>query len=196
MKRPIFFSLPLLCLAACASVPPRYYTLASAAASPAISATAARWIDVMPVGVPPQVDVPQLVVRRSAGELALLEQQQWAAPLSEEIRAALVGELARQAGLRDVHGLPPPAGVPLNRLKLDLQAFETLPGQRVRWEAVWSLRGTVGSTLALTCVFAAEEPVTGDYAAAVGGHQRLLQRLARQIASALETMPSACPAAP
>jgi len=195
MKRHVLLSLPLICLVACASAPPRYYTLA-APRPPVVAAGAPRWVDVMPVGVPAQVDVPQLVVRRSAGELSLLERQQWAAPLREEIRTALVGELASQAGLRDVHGLPAPAAVPLYRLKLDLQAFETLPGQVVRWEAVWSLRGIAGSTLALTCVFAAEEPAAGDYAAAVGGHQRLLQRLARQIAGALETAVNSCPATP
>jgi len=194
MKRHVLLSLPLLCLAACASAPPRYYTLAAPRA--AAAASAPRWVDVMPVGVPAQVDVPQLVVRRGAGELSLLERQQWAAPLPEEIRSALVGELASQAGLRDIHGLPAPAAVPLYRLKLDLQAFETLPGQAVRWEAVWSLRGIAGSTLALTCVFAAEEAVAGDYAAVVGGHQRLLQRLARQIAGALDTAVNSCPATP
>ncbi|HSW12997.1 MAG TPA: PqiC family protein [Solimonas sp.] len=184
----------LLSLAACAAAPVQLYTLASPATAVA-PAAAPRWLDVMPVGVPAAVDVPQLVVRHGTGELALLERQQWAAPLSAEIRSALVAELARQAGVRDVHGLPAPADVPLSRLRLDVQAFETVPGRHVRWEAVWSLRGVGAPTPALTCVFSAEEPAAAGHAAAVEAHQRVLRRLAGQLASALKA-PGACPATP
>lgn len=190
--------LALLCLGACAAAPLQYYTLTSPVASPAAAPAPPRWIDVLPVGVPAQVDAPQLVLRQGNGQLAVLERQQWAAPLAAEIRGALIAELARQAGVRDVHGLPPPADVPLHRLKLDVQTFETMPGRGVRWEAVWSLRGVSGSKLALTCVFVAGEAVGQEPLALVEGHQRILRRLAGQIAAALAQAaagtPGTCPA--
>lgn len=182
-------------LAGCASVTaPSYYTLSAPASAP--PAATARWIDVLAVSVPAQVDMPQLVVRQGDASLALLERQQWASPLDAEIRGALVAALAAQ-GIRDTHALPPPAEVPLYRLKLDLQVFETMPGRAVRWEGAWSLRGAGGGAKGgPTCAFAAQEPVGAEPAEMVAGHQRVLRRLAAQVAAALSagTVP-ACPGA-
>jgi uncharacterized lipoprotein YmbA len=186
-------TLLVLLLSACASAPaPRYFTLsAPPAASPAAPP---RWIDVQAVSVPLQVDTPQLVVRQGDASLALLERQQWASPLDAEIRGALVTALAAQ-GIRDIHALPPPPETPLHRLKLELQAFETVPGRGVRWEGVWSLRGTGGAKAGLTCAFAVQEAAGADTAELVAGHQRLLRRLAGQIAAALASGAGpACPA--
>ncbi|AXQ29583.1 membrane integrity-associated transporter subunit PqiC [Solimonas sp. K1W22B-7] len=185
--------LSVLLLAACASAAPlRYYTLAAPQAAAAVPAS--RWIDVLPVSVPAQVDTPLLVVRQGDERLVLLEQQQWAAPLDTEIRGALVAALAVQ-GIRDVHALPAPADATPQRFKLDVQAFETVPGRAVRWEAVWSLRGGAGGkAAALTCAFAGQEPVGGEAAELVAGHQRLLRRLAAQVAAALA--PGAAPGCP
>nr|WP_301334362.1 PqiC family protein [Solimonas sp. SE-A11] len=152
-----------------------------------------RWIDVQAVTVPLQLDTPQLVVRQGDASLALLERQQWASPLDAEIRGALVTALGAQ-GVRDIHALPPPADTPLHRLKLELQAFETMPGRAVRWEGVWSLRGTGGAKASLTCAFSAQEPVGTQTAEMVAGHQRLLSRLAGQIAAAMaQAAAPACP---
>lgn len=195
MKNPVLPILAALLLAGCASMSaPRYYTLAAPPGAPAPAATP-RWIDVLPVSVPVQLDTPQLVVRQGDTSLVLLEGQQWASPLDAEIRGALVASLAAR-GIRDVHALPVPADAPLHRLKLDLQAFETMPGRAVRWEAVWSLRGLGGGKSSLTCTFAAQEAVGTDYAGMVAGHQLLLRRLAAQVAAALESGAApGCPAA-
>ena len=192
MKHALPLTLLALWLCGCAAVSaPAYFTLS--APPSAAPAGAARWIDVQAVSVPLQVDTPQLVVRQGDASLALLERQQWASPLDAEVRGALVAALAAQ-GLRDIHALPPPPDTPLYRLKLELQAFETMPGRAVRWEGVWSLRGSGGAKAALTCAFAAQEAVGTDTAGLVAGHQRLLRRLAGQIAMALS--PGAAPACP
>lgn len=192
MKYALTSALLALLLSACASAPaPRYFTLS--APSAAAPAAPARWIDVQSVSVPLQLDTPQLVVRQGDASLALLERQQWASPLDAEIRGALVAALAAQ-GIRDIHALPPPADTPLHRLKLELQAFETMPGRAVRWEGVWSLRGSGGAKPSLTCAFSAQEPVGAQTEEMVAGHQRLLRRLAGQIAAVLA--PGAAPACP
>lgn len=195
MIKKLIPALAAVLLAGCASTAaPRYYTLSAPASAPPAATT--RWIDVLAVSVPAQVDTPQLVMRQGDASLALLERQQWASPLDSEIRGALVAALAAQ-GIRDVHALPPPSDVPLYRLKLDLQVFETMPGRAVRWEGAWSLRGAGGSAKSgPTCAFAAQEPVGSEPADMVAGHQRLLRRLASQVAAALAAGAApACPAA-
>lgn len=178
-----------LAVVACAAQPMKYYTLlAPPAAAPDIAE--AIWVDLMPVSVPVQVDAPQLVVRQGNGQLALLERQQWVGPLDAEIRDALSAELAQRAGLRDAHTLAAPKGQALYRLKLDVQRFDSIPGRAVHWEAAWSLNGTGEQALSLACGFRLTEPVGAGYPAMVEGHQRVIARLAAQIAAVLEAVKS------
>lgn len=186
-RRLLLIPFAVLALAACAGQPMKYYTLlAPPAAAPGIAEMI--WVDLMPVSVPVQVDAPQLVVRQGSGQLALLERDQWAAPLDAEIRDALAAELSQRAGVRDAHTLAVPKGQPLYRLKLDVQRFDSIPGRAVHWEAAWSLSGTGEQTLSLACGFRLTEPVGAGYPAMVEGHQRVIAKLAAQIAAVLDAV--------
>ena len=176
-----------LLLSACAGQPMKYYTLLAPPAAAAGTAEAI-WVDLMPVSVPVQVDAPQLVVRQGSGQLALLEREQWAGPLDAEIRDALAAELAQRAGVRDAHTLAAPRGAALYRLKLDVQRFDSIPGRAVHWEAAWSLNGTGEQGLSLACGFRRTEPVGAGYPAMIEGHQRVIAKLAAQIAAVLDAV--------
>src|SRR5690606_22299560 len=110
-------------LAACASAPVRYYTLLAPAQAPTGPATPADFdFELMPVGIPAQVDQPQLVIRQGGQGVAPLSGERWIAPLADEVRAALAAELARTLHARDATGLPG-GDRPRLRIKVDLRRF-------------------------------------------------------------------------
>lgn len=175
--------------AGCASTPEtRFYTLLGPAASAVESKGGAAFaIEVLPVSVPEQVDVPQLVVRRSDGELSLVESRQWVAPLGRELRGALADRLTRTLGARDIYRLGAVPGVQVWRVKVDVTRFDSELGRYALLEAGWSIGGD-GKGARLTCATRSREDAGGDYEALVAGHQRAVTRLAEQIAAALRQL--------
>lgn len=188
-----------LLLAACASAPLHYYTLVAPADGAAEAPSAPSLpFELLPVGVPAQVDQPQLVVREGGQSVALLGSERWIAPLGDEVRSALSAELARELGSADVSGLPG-NGQPLLRIKLDLRRFDSAPGSYALIEAAWSVRLLHGERpAALACTSRVSEAVGPGYPALVQGHQRALGRLAAQVAGVARALGSgrtpACPA--
>jgi uncharacterized lipoprotein YmbA len=194
-----------LALAACGgSAPVRYYTLVPAAdayvgtatQSTITPAAAPFQFELLPVGVPAQVDQPQLVVRQGGQGVAVLDGERWIAPLGDEVRGALSADLARQLHTQDISGLP--AGTkPVLRIKVDLRRFDSVPGAYALLDAAWSVRPLKGGA-ALSCTSRVQESVGQGYAALVQGHQRALDGLAAQIATAAQALAAgqagACPA--
>lgn len=175
-----------LALGACASAPVHYYTLIAPATDGGAptETTAPIQFELLAVGVPAQVDQPQLVVRQGEQGVAILQGERWIAPLGDEVRGALSADLARDLHARDVTGLPD-NGRPLLRIKLDLRRFDSQPGAYALIDAAWSLRlpNSANST-SLVCNTRVSESVGSGYDALVQGHQRALAQLAGQIAAA------------
>lgn len=182
----------------CASTPEtRFYTLLAPAPATSEPVPAAAFaIEVLPVSVPEQVDVPQLVLRRSDGELSLVESRQWVAPLGRELRAALADRLTRGLGARDVYRLAVVPGVQVWRVKVDVARFDSELGRYVLLDAGWSIGGN-GTGARLTCATQVREAVGNDYEALVAGHQRALARIADRIAIVIRQLAAggsaACP---
>ena len=191
----------VLLLAACASAPMHYYTLmapADESASGAAAVGTSLPFELLPVGVPAQVDQPQLVVREGGQGVALLGSERWIAPLGDEVRGALSADLARELRSQDVSGLPG-NDKPVLRIKLDLRRFDSAPGSYALVEGAWSVRLLHGDRPAvLACTSRITESVGPGYDALVQGHQRALGELARQIAAVARSLGSgqtpACPA--
>ena len=186
----------LLVIAACSSpAPPRFHSLMPAApgvrAAPGV---AAAW-QLMPVGIPAQVDQPQFVVRRADDTFAVLEQERWIAPLNEEIRAALSEHLTATLG---APGATPAAGRKDWRIAVDVQRFDSTPG-RTSLVAQWALLAG-GDTPALRCRSVHEQTVGAGIPALAAGHRQAVAQLSAAIAVALAAIDAgraaACPAAP
>jgi uncharacterized lipoprotein YmbA len=199
MIRPRCLALAALAasLAACASAPLRYYTLIApaGAAAPAAAPTPFRFA-LLPVGIPAQVDQPQLVVRQGGQGVAMLDGQRWIAPLGDEVRGALSADLARDLGTQDVSGLP--AGTaPVLRIKVDLRRFDSVPGQYALIDAAWSVHALKGDAI-LACTSRIRENVGDGFDALVAGHQQALAALATRIAAVAPAVADgqspACPA--
>lgn len=186
-------------LAGCASAPMHYYTLTTPGGPAGSNAPAPYPFELSSVGVPAQVDVPQLVVRTGGQGMQPLDGQRWIAPLGDEIRSALSADLASALGVADMGGLPG-NGRPRLRITLDVRRFESVPGDHALIEAAWSLRlsGGSGGQGALSCTSLVSERVGAGYDALVAGHQQALASLAARIAATARAYESgnrpACPA--
>lgn len=179
-----------LALAACSSPPARFYTLSRADASAAVRTTPANppfLIEVPSVDVPEQVAKNQLVVQKSAAQVDVLEQERWASPPADEIRRAFSDDLAARLGTIDVANAATPPGVPVYRISMNVQRFESWPGKRAAIDAVWSVRA-VGSQAVMTCRTSVAEPVSGGYDALVAGHRRSLEVIASQAAAGVRAL--------
>ncbi|GAB3256114.1 PqiC family protein [Chitinimonas naiadis] len=173
-------------LAACAtSTPVHYYTLTPPDGGDDIASTAPFLLDLLSVTVPVEVDRQELVVRQGTGTLDLLDGERWAAPLGDEIHAALATSLARKLGAQNVGALPKSADKPVLRVKLAVRRFDAAPGQYAALEADWSLVwADATDKRRLLCGSRLRTPVSAGYAGVVQGYQQLLHTLSGQIAAA------------
>ena len=206
-----------LTLTACASpAPVRFHTLvapavpSAAGTGPAAGAQPAPFlIDVLPVGIPAQLDQPQLIVRQGDSDILMPESERWAAPLADEFREALSAELSRRLVTRDVAGLARPPGYPVIRIKVQVRRFDAWLGQRVELDADWSLEPTADAadtahaantadtagamdaagaatpvrSARLVCGGRFGMPSPGGYPELVRARQQLIARLAARIAT-------------
>jgi len=178
--------------AGCTSAPVRYYTLTQPpdTAVPASQTTLA--VDVRVVHAPPQLNRAELMVRSGPTEVTLLENEQWASPVKDEIRNALRLELQRRLSRM---GGSRPAATKLT-LDLDVQQLEAELGQYVllqaSWSATLSATGTRSAgTRPTACTFQADEKIAGGYAGMVAGYQREIAALADSIVAVLTSATSA-----
>ncbi|SAL79918.1 lipoprotein [Caballeronia choica] len=169
-------------LAGCASSPSsRFYTLGGDAPA-ASTMPASFYIEVPPVDMPPQVAKSQLVVQTSAAQVQVLEQERWSSLPADEVRRALSSDLTQQLGAIDVYNTPRPDSVPVYRVKVNMQRFESWPGAQAVIDAVWSVRAA-GSQAVLTCRTVVRQPVGDGYDALVAGHRKAVDQLANEISA-------------
>jgi len=187
----------LLVLGACSTAPPpiRLHTLMPAEPTPrdpAISGRPPVFVSLDPIRLPAQVDQPQWLVRLPDESLASLEQERWASPLADELRQALLEQLAARFGVVEGRSPAPQAAPPL-RIALELRRFDSLPGREARIEGAW----TVAGPAALRCSVFIREPATGGMAELTAAHRRAVARLAGAIGASLVALPpAAAPACP
>jgi uncharacterized protein len=170
-------------VAACTSTPAHYHTLVPVSADAgAAQATASYTVEVEPVKLPAQVDRLELVVRRSGGEITLLEDELWIAPLADELRNALIVEFTRRLAsvdTADTHRDPALA------VRMEVERFESVPAHYVLIEAFWHLRVSNGThPEVLACRTRAYQHVSDGYTGLVHGHQAAVASIADQIADA------------
>ncbi|MEX3983569.1 membrane integrity-associated transporter subunit PqiC [Paraburkholderia sp. EG287A] len=182
-------------LAGCSSPASRFYTLSpsddTARTAAAPSAGNAPWlIELAPVDVPPQVAKTQFVVQTDANQVRVLEQERWSSMPGDEIRRALSGDLTQQLGTIDVYGSPHPEGVPVYRVSVNVQRFESWPGSHALIDAVWSVRALDTQTV-LTCRSVLNEKVGDGYDALVIGHRQAVEALSQSIASGVRALAAA-----
>lgn len=183
----IFSSLTLVVAATvlgCASPPSRFYTL-TAAAQPDGAPPAPYAVVVDGVSVPATVDRPQLVVQKGPNRVAIDEFNRWAAPLGSSIARAVAENLVVVLGTPRVATGPLSASFdPAYHVAIDIQRFESAPGEASTLDAVWVVRGVTATPVSGRS--SQREPVAGDgYEAIAAAHSRAIGKLSREIAAAI-----------
>ena len=176
----------LVNVAACTSAPIRYYTLIAPPDKPLQAATATLAIEVRVVHLPPQLNRSGLMVRTGPTETTLLENEQWASSVKDEIKEAVRLELERRLSGRT--GLP--ASFTKLALDIDVQRLEAELGRYALLEASWraNLSGAgqpLSGARVTTCTFRVHEEIHSGYAGMVEGYQRGLAALADAIVAVL-----------
>ncbi|WMY10416.1 PqiC family protein [Paraburkholderia phenoliruptrix] len=182
----------LALLSACSSPPSGFYTLVGGV-PPSHTRSAAPpmlMIDVATVDVPAQVARTAFVVQADANRVNVLEQTRWASLPADEIRLALSQELAERLDTLDVSRFPRPAGVPIYRVHVSVQRFESWPGSHALIDAVWSVRA-LSEDAALTCRSVVSESVGAGNDALVAGHRKALQQMSADIAGGIRALDAA-----
>ncbi|MFP9459519.1 membrane integrity-associated transporter subunit PqiC [Pectobacterium brasiliense] len=200
MKRvaPLLSLTVLALLSSCSSPPVRYHTLLTPASPVAPLSLMANtthaapfFIDVLPVGIPAQLDTSQIVIRQGDSGAVVLDNERWLSPLSEEIRTALSADLTQRLNTQDVSGLVRSADTPVVRIHLQVRRFDSWPGQSVALDADWSLSavGAVGAVgeedgrARLICRSQFTEQTANSDTAMLHAQQQIIARLAEQIAA-------------
>lgn len=180
--------LAALLLAACGSSPKeRYYTLTADASAP-VTGTSALSIAVGPVTVPEAVDQPQIVAQVGANQVAMYEYQRWASPLKGEIARVIAANLAQELGTPRVWSyaqatLPKPD----YQVLVDVQRFDSVLGEAVTVEALWTIRPAEGGK-AKTGRSSVRQATAGDgFDALAAAHSRALARVSQDIAAAIRS---------
>jgi uncharacterized lipoprotein YmbA len=183
-------------LAGCAT-PPRenFYTLSADAPSEGVADRAlpiAASVVVGPVSLPELVDRPQLVVRIAANQVVILEQQRWAGPLKSEIARVIAENLGQ------LLGTPRASADPENvvrdadyRVLVDVQSFESVPGEQVAIDALWSIRRRASGDARIGRSTVRERTGGAGYDAVAGAHSRALANVSRDIAQAVRALDAA-----
>jgi uncharacterized lipoprotein YmbA len=172
----------LLLLAACRSEPIQFHTLTPVHRSNA-SLTAGGEIRIESITVPPQVDRPQIVIRQGDSGVAILETQWWAASLVDELRSALVDQLASNRKNLAV--------------RIEVQRFDSIPGQYALLDVKWRLRQTgTDERTPLTCRTVVQSPSGPTIDDLVIAQQNNVKRFAALLSQAADKSPSGCPAVP
>ncbi|MEX3776896.1 membrane integrity-associated transporter subunit PqiC [Pseudomonas sp. MYb118] len=181
---PKFMLLAVLALlAACRSDPIQFHTLTPAQMNGATRGHGAD-IQIEGLSVPPQVDRPQIVIRQGNSGLAILETDWWAASLVDELRSALADQLANSAPRQKVS------------VRLDVQRFDSIPGQYALIDVQWRLRSAGdGDNTLLSCHSTLRTPSGPTVDELVIAQQGNVKRLAELISQAANGNRKTCPPA-
>jgi hypothetical protein len=164
-----------------------FYTLSARAPETASRATPLRAVAVGPVTLPELVDRPQLVIRVAADRVDIVETDRWAEPLKSEIPRLLAENLSRLLRPARVSTIDQSESRDAEyRVLVDIQRFESIPGEGVMIDALWSVRRSAVGAAPRRGRSQVREPAAGTgYDALVAAHGRALAAISSDIAKAL-----------
>jgi uncharacterized lipoprotein YmbA len=179
-------TLAILALTACGASPTeRFYTLTAEASAP-VAGTSTLAIAVGPVNVPAAVDQPQMVAQIGPNQVALHEYHRWAGPLKGEIARVIAANLAQELGTPRVWSWPQTTfPSPDLQVLVDVQRFDSVLGEAVIVEALWTIRPAGGGVVATGRSFVRQATAGDGFEALAAAHSRALARVSRDIAAAI-----------
>lgn len=188
--------LSAIALSACSlfeSAPVRYYALSAVPAGPITSSPQGGPVfAVASVRVPQYLSHKWIVTRTNDTEISLAKDDQWGAPLADEISSALTENLTAMIPSNRVVQLPVPASVPINyEIRVEIVSFERQPDGGVDLVARWTVFGDGGRRLVKMdrSAFRTDD-VANDYPSITRAMSSLIAELSRDIAMTLQRLPA------
>jgi uncharacterized protein len=183
--RTIPLALLTLSLGACASTPMRYYTLTPPLSGADPSAPTCCNIKIRRVSVPPEMDRADIVTRSGADQVVVHSNEAWLAPLADEIRSALGGEINRH--LFTEMPVAPGSTVRDFAVWVNITRFDSVFAQYVVVTADWRMQAsTPPKSTSTMCATTIRIDVTDGMPALVLGYQQAIVQLADRIALSLQ----------
>jgi uncharacterized lipoprotein YmbA len=173
--------------AGCSSAPSRFYTLSASGGAAKMSSDVS--VAVGPVSIPTVVDRPQIVVSIGPNQVRLEEFNRWALPLQNNIARAVAENLTVLLGTPRVTLFPDLTSADAEyRAIIDVQRFDSMPGEAAMLEAVWIVRRMKDGRTERGRTAVREAVQTKDYEALAAGHSRAVARLSSDIANAVRAL--------
>ncbi len=174
--------------AGCASPPSHLYTLshsATAATKPNETSSNVSVV-VGPVSIPTSVDFPQIAVSNGPNRVSLDEFNRWASPLQSNISHVVVDNLVAMLGTLRVSLSQQSLNADADyRVAIDVQTFESAPGDAATLGAIWVVRRTKDGTTRTGRTTVREPSHEKGYDALAAAHSRALARLSQDIADTI-----------
>jgi uncharacterized protein len=171
----------------CASPPSRFYTLGAVNAPAATPSNLS--IVVGPVSVPAVVDRPQIVVTTGPNQVRPEEFNRWASPLQNNISRVVAENLVAVLGTPRVILFSQTLGGDVDyRAVIEVQRFESAPGEAATLDAVWTVSRTKDGKSQTGRTTVREATSDKGYDALAAAHSRGLARLSREIADGVLTL--------
>ncbi len=175
----------------CGSTKPALFYTLNATATPVSAPAADYGVMVGPVSVPASVDRPEFVVQVAPNRVEIDEFNRWAAPLGESFARIVASDLSVLLGTPDVAVAPFANFDPVYRVTINVQRFDSLRGESVLVDAVWTVRPTAGGTTHAGRTAAQQAVVGQDFDALAAAHSLALGKLSGDIAVAIRALAAA-----
>jgi uncharacterized lipoprotein YmbA len=142
-----------------------------------------------PVSVPAVVDRPQIVVSAGPNQVRLDEFNRWASPLQNDIARVVAENLVALLGTARVILLAQTSSADADyRAAIEVQRFESAPGEAATLDAVWTVRRTKDGRSETGRTTVREAAQDKGYDALAAAHSRALARLSQDIAGAVRAL--------
>ena len=174
-------------VAGCASPPSHFYTLSRTVAP--VTTTSTLSVLVGPVSIPAIVDLPQIVVSTGPNQVMLNEFERWASPLQNNISRVIAEDLVAALGSPDVSLFQQSLNASADyRVAIEVQSFESAPGDATTLNAVWIVRRTKDGKAQTGRTTVREPTLEAGYDALAAAHSRALARMSQDIANAIRAL--------
>ena len=175
-----------LFVAGCAAPQSHFFTL-SRGAAPATPPTPANLsVVVGPVSIPAIVDLPQIVVNTGPNQVKLDEFNRWASPLQNNISRVVAENLVVLLGTPRVSLFQQSLNADADyRVAIEVQTFESAPGDAATLNAVWIVRNTKDGKSQTGRTTVREPSPSSTYDELAAAHSRALARMSQDIADAI-----------
>jgi uncharacterized lipoprotein YmbA len=172
----------------CASPPSHLYTLSHSAAAAAKPNETSSSVSVLvgPVSIPASVDFPEIAVSNGENQVSHDEFNRWASPLQSNISHVVADNLVAMLGTPRVSLSQQSLNADVDyRVAIDVQTFESAPGDAATLTAIWSVRQTKGGATHTGRTAVREPSHEKGYNALAAAHSRALTRLSQDIADTI-----------